>query len=194
MASVVKYARTLAALLPGGQVWEKIKRHALWTGIAGEFARVEERVTDLSREMDPSQSTELLEDWERLVGLPDDTTPAGITLEERRASVVAKLSALGGLSRPYLEAIANKIQPGRRYSTSSLSGSVSRRPETAYTTRTASGESSRSATTWGNHSQNGRGHSILLSSIPALSPNLSGARCLNISLPMQPFSSKRSDQ
>jgi uncharacterized protein YmfQ (DUF2313 family) len=114
MASVVKYARTLAALLPGGQVWEKIKRHALWTGIAGEFARVEERVTDLSREMDPSQSTELLEDWERLVGLPDDTTPAGITLEERRASVVAKLSALGGLSRPYLEAIANKIQPGAK--------------------------------------------------------------------------------
>lgn len=58
-------------------------------------------------EADPRLALVLLTDWERVLGLPD-TCSAGLatTLQERRAAIVAKLSAVGGCSLAYFEALA----------------------------------------------------------------------------------------
>lgn len=58
-------------------------------------------------EADPRLALVLLADWERVLGLPD-TCAAQIatTLQERRAAIVAKLTAVGGASRAYFLEVA----------------------------------------------------------------------------------------
>lgn len=67
---------------------------ALFRALAFELTRVEGRRKDLQREADPYRTEELLEDWERVAGLPDPCFPVDQTLEERRLALVAKLAAI----------------------------------------------------------------------------------------------------
>lgn len=55
------------------------------------------------RESDPSQTTELLEDWERVAGLPDPCDVVPVTIGERRDALVQKLTNIGGLSKSFFE-------------------------------------------------------------------------------------------
>jgi len=64
--------------------------------MAVEFCRVDLRVRDLQRELDPRRTVELLEEWERVTGLPDDCSISAMTIEERRGQVVQKLISRGG--------------------------------------------------------------------------------------------------
>jgi uncharacterized protein YmfQ (DUF2313 family) len=76
-----------AALLrePGGRV-ERVLGVA-----AAELARVDARAAAVREEADPRTAAEMIDDWERLLGLPDECS-AGLTLlEQRRAAVVARL-------------------------------------------------------------------------------------------------------
>lgn len=57
-------------------------------------------------EIDPRTTNQLLVDWERVYGLPDACGSVAVTAEERRAYLVAKVAATGGLSRPYFESLA----------------------------------------------------------------------------------------
>lgn len=69
----------------------------------------EGRSAALIDEADPRTTVDLLADWERVAGLPDtcvidadgDLTPA-----QRRAALVARLTAQGGQSPPYFVALA----------------------------------------------------------------------------------------
>jgi uncharacterized protein YmfQ (DUF2313 family) len=60
---------------------------------ASELERFEERVTALLTEMVPALSSELLEDWERVAGLPDECSALGATEEERQNTVHEKITA-----------------------------------------------------------------------------------------------------
>lgn len=108
-ADFKKYMRLLAKLLPFGKAWEQIKEDPLLDGMAVELCRVEDRGKDLLREIDPRVSVELLDDWEQLLGIPDECTPANQSIEERQLQVTQKLSALGGLSKTYYEQIALQL-------------------------------------------------------------------------------------
>ena len=64
---------------------------------AAETARAEARAEQLLVEADPRATTDLLAEWERLLGLPDPCAPnltaaGGATVAQRRARVVQRLT------------------------------------------------------------------------------------------------------
>lgn len=108
------YLSQLQALLPPGAAWTRdpdaTLTHLL-SAFADELARVDGRAGDLVRETDPRDALELLEDWLRAFGLPDDCTPADAfdTLAEQRAALVARVTATGGATAQYLIDIAAEL-------------------------------------------------------------------------------------
>lgn len=109
MATAAQYREQLKNLLPRGYAWPRepdTTFEALLDGLAQELARIDSRVSDLAREADPRQTLELLTDWERLTGLPDECSGLGDTIQQRRDAVVAKLTSTGGQSRAYFIQLA----------------------------------------------------------------------------------------
>jgi uncharacterized protein YmfQ (DUF2313 family) len=83
------YARMLKALLPPGKLWRldpDSNLSLLLLACGDELARVDARGWDLIEEADPATTTELLEDFERILGLTAEGTEA-----ERRSAVVGRL-------------------------------------------------------------------------------------------------------
>ena len=80
--------------------------YKLFDALAVEFARLRERIADLSTESNPGAPVEMIDEWESDLGLPDETLPAPSTLEERQALVAAKLLDDYGHSEADLRAIA----------------------------------------------------------------------------------------
>lgn len=98
------YLRQLQALLPPGLAWPREEEAGLTRLLrapADGLARIHGRAEALLRQADPRQATELLPDWERVLGLPDDCTPADATFEQRRRAAHAKLTGRGGQSRAF---------------------------------------------------------------------------------------------
>jgi len=109
------YLSQLQALLPQGPAWPR-EPAALLTRLldsfAEEFARIDARADQLIKEADPRTTYELLADWERVAGLPGTCALlAGIdlTVEQRRAALVTKLTERGGQSRAYFIALAARL-------------------------------------------------------------------------------------
>lgn len=96
------YRQMMADLLPLGPVWPRRPESTLQRlllAFGAELARAHNRGCDLAREAVPSDSVELLPDWERVAGLPDECEPpGGSTIEARQRRVVAKLNHRGGQS------------------------------------------------------------------------------------------------
>lgn len=72
------YLSQLLALLPPGDALARepgSKLERLLTVPAAELARVDGRVEALLLESDPAQTAEMLADWERALGLPDECYP-----------------------------------------------------------------------------------------------------------------------
>lgn len=105
------YAGLLEGLVPKGPAWQDSKVRAIW-GV--ELARLDSRIWALFEEADPRTTTELLADWERVLGLPDDcmvTLP--LSINERRLIVWQRLTELGGQSRAYFIDLAARFgEPG----------------------------------------------------------------------------------
>lgn len=108
--TVAAYLAQLQALLPPGLAWPRAPGtalSALLEALASEFARTDARARRLIDEADPRGALELLTEWERVCGLPDSCSgELATTLQERRAAVVARLTALGGSSPAYFLALA----------------------------------------------------------------------------------------
>lgn len=107
--SAAAYLAQLQALLPQGAAWPRdadATLTQLLAALAEELARVDLRADDLLNEADPRTTYELLADWERVAGLPDPCTPADASTEERRLSLVQRLTMLGGASAAYFIALA----------------------------------------------------------------------------------------
>jgi len=68
------YTEILKKLLPPGMVWMREEGNnldKLLAGIAEEAERVDNRIDDLLDEALPSATIEMMEDWQRVAGLPD---------------------------------------------------------------------------------------------------------------------------
>lgn len=100
--TIGRYTAALQDLLPVGKAWTRVlgsNSAKLLTGLAQEFERVHSRASDLLlREMSPGTSIELLADWERNLGLPDDCAPALTSVSDRQAAAGAKWAARGSTS------------------------------------------------------------------------------------------------
>ena len=79
--------------LPIGLLWNNLNEefHDLLEAFAEEFNRNDQRNVDLQCEVIPGLSTELLEQWEQDVLLPEELPTGGETLQERRDRVQSKL-------------------------------------------------------------------------------------------------------
>lgn len=108
--TVDQYREQLKALLPPGRAFPRdpgTNLDSLLDAMARELARIDARADRLTVEARPDSTSELLVDWERVAGLPDNC--AGIlqsTLQGRRADLVTKLTSRGGQSRAYFIAVA----------------------------------------------------------------------------------------
>ncbi len=97
---------SLAQLLPQGSFWsakndpDSVLRRVL-VAIAEEAAKVQGATVDRVRESDPRTTSELLQDWEAELGLPDPCAPDPISMAQRVAAVVAKYTAQGGQSAQF---------------------------------------------------------------------------------------------
>ena len=103
-----RYRDRLLGLLPPGDAFSRSPDSVLYDvcdRVAIEFARVDERVSELLVESIPSRCTELLDDWEAALGLPDDCYSPTST-EERRAAIVSRLVGTGGNSLADYTALA----------------------------------------------------------------------------------------
>jgi uncharacterized protein YmfQ (DUF2313 family) len=88
----------LQALLPRGLAWTRAPDANLTRCLAasaGELARVDAAARRLPDEANPATTMGGLEDWGRVLGLPDACLPAGTAFQERRDAVLAKLRDLG---------------------------------------------------------------------------------------------------
>ncbi len=110
-ASAAEYLAHLQALLPPGAAWTR-EPDAVLTRIldaqAAGLARAHNRGLALLEEADPRTTVELLAEWERMCGLPDACSAGtAATLQERRAAVLARLTARGGQSKRYFVGLAS---------------------------------------------------------------------------------------
>ena len=106
------YADHLNQLLPLGEAWPRDPDSVLGRvllGLAGVLARAHNRALDLVEEADPRTAVEMLPDWERICGLPDDCGEPPVTLIQRRQTVVSRLTSRGGQSRAYFIAVAAEL-------------------------------------------------------------------------------------
>ncbi len=103
------YTSALFSLLPQGLAWPRAVGTTLSnivTGLAQIFGYVDDRAADmLEVETDPRKTTELLLEWERAFGLPDNCIPLPPTDEvTRRINLVAKMTMLGAQNRSFFMA------------------------------------------------------------------------------------------
>ena len=113
MPTAADYLEQLKMLLPPGQAFPResgTTLHSLLDGMSIELARVDGRGEALPMEANPSTTSEMLSDWERVAGLPDKCS--GVleeTLQGRKNALLAKLSSTGGQSAAYFIELAGVL-------------------------------------------------------------------------------------
>lgn len=104
-----QYRQQLRGLLPAGPAWDPElvpEIELVLTGVSLEFSRLDARAVDLLNEMDPSGVSELVADWEVVMGLPDPCLGPNPAFEDRRLAVRRRLVEVGGQSAAYFIEIA----------------------------------------------------------------------------------------
>jgi uncharacterized protein YmfQ (DUF2313 family) len=104
LARLDAYADQFRALLPHGLIWRPSRDSNLYRllqAFASEMERIESRAKSLRRELDPHFTNEMLEDWERITGMPPECVPPPESLIDRRNLVLAQLGKRGGQSRQF---------------------------------------------------------------------------------------------
>lgn len=109
---ILGYREMLLALLPPGRAWNRQPDSVLaklFEALGVELAQVEQRGEELIAECDPRTTAELLTDWERMLGLPDECTGPLDSLTLRRNAILIRLAEIGGQSISYFVALAARL-------------------------------------------------------------------------------------
>lgn len=111
--SAEDYATELAELLPFGIAWPRHRHSVLMRTVAGLakiWAYVDGRASDLlERETDPRFTLDLIGEWERAFGLPDECLSPTTNLQVRRVRLLQRMTLLGGQSRAFYIAVARQL-------------------------------------------------------------------------------------
>lgn len=100
MSLLDEYTTLLYHLLPQGPAWNK--ENPLLDGLAPSLTRVHQRGDTLMNEIDPSQTTELIDRYEALCGLPDSCAPPGLqSLRQRQQRLDAKINVPAGINETF---------------------------------------------------------------------------------------------
>jgi uncharacterized protein YmfQ (DUF2313 family) len=76
-------------------------------GLASEFLRTREQVNYIYDQYDPRATEDMLENWEEMVGIPDDCFSRNATREQRREQVLLKLVGMNATTREQFIKIAD---------------------------------------------------------------------------------------
>lgn len=110
------WTSSLQALLPPGQAFSREPDSnvgKLIAVIAAMLLAAQIWLEDLLVQSDPRRATNMLSDWERMLGLPDAWTPAGMQTVDRQQAAFGRLTEVGGQSRPYyVDLAARNGEPG----------------------------------------------------------------------------------
>lgn len=104
-----QYAAQLRALLPPGPAWDAElapEIAAILGGVSQELARLDARAGQIQDEMNAGTVSELVPDWERVMGLPDPCLGPGVVFSDRRLSVRRRLLAVGEQTPAYFVELA----------------------------------------------------------------------------------------
>ncbi|MEM7025583.1 MAG: putative phage tail protein, partial [Pseudomonadota bacterium] len=115
LPDISRYATALSRIFARGGCWPEAggaNWMSLMRAFAHEFRRTDLRLLQLIEEADPRTCSETLEDWERVYGLPDPCAPENVTIEERRAALLALIRAKGGSSIPFFTELARELGYG----------------------------------------------------------------------------------
>jgi uncharacterized protein YmfQ (DUF2313 family) len=116
--NVAAWLASLQALLPPGKAFTReagANLTRLLEASAAMHSTAEARLEDLrSQSADPLVATNMLADWERLLGLPDDCmADQALSLADRQRIAGQRLVELGGQSRAYFIDLATRLgEPG----------------------------------------------------------------------------------
>ena len=119
------YRKMFQNLLPKGAFWNRREGSTLtqyFDALGNEFSRIDGRVDDLIEEKDTRYTTELLEEWERDLGLPDECSADGASVAERRQLVHAKVTSKGDLSPQYFMDLAESYGYTATITTGTIAG------------------------------------------------------------------------
>lgn len=104
VASADDYTRQLEQLLPTGPAWPKegdTPTARAFPPIGASMVAGHQRLNQLIEEADARTTSELLDDFERVVGLPDPCLDPPASTAERRRRVVQRLTYQGGQSAAF---------------------------------------------------------------------------------------------
>jgi uncharacterized protein YmfQ (DUF2313 family) len=107
-AVIDRYRELLLNHLPPGDGLTKVLDSVVYDvcdRFAVEFARLEERASEALVEFVPATCTELLDEWEEALGLPEECYEP-TTTDERRAAITASIVGTGGHSLADYSALA----------------------------------------------------------------------------------------
>lgn len=111
-AKLEKYLQLFINFLPKGRFWQPSGQPVFLKFLrssAQEFCRVDDRVKQMISEVDPNKPLETLDQWEGMLGIPDECTPKSQILGIRRNQIVQKLTNTGGLSKTFYEFIGKQL-------------------------------------------------------------------------------------
>lgn len=98
--TIEQHTQALANYLPSGRLFAaKLRANTvlrkLLTGLAGEVLNSEGFVKALQDEFIPDTTVKFIEEWESVLGIPDDCFLATGDTDERRRDILIKLASLG---------------------------------------------------------------------------------------------------
>lgn len=107
-----KYLSLLKKLMPDGWAWDEKNNKSsnlskLLSSISNEYSRVDERAQELLKESNPATTFEMLPDWERVMGLPDECSPDEVlSNQQRRQRILQLLTTRGGQNKAFYQTLA----------------------------------------------------------------------------------------
>lgn len=76
-------------------------------GLASEWLNFRSKINEVSNEYNPQTTTQLIEEWEAFVGIPDDCIPVASTIEQRRLNVLLKLAGINATTEKQFKNVAS---------------------------------------------------------------------------------------
>lgn len=76
-------------------------------GLASEWLNFRSKINEVSNEYNPKTTTQLIDEWEQFVGIPDNCIPVASTIEQRRLNVLLKLAGINATTEKQFKNVAS---------------------------------------------------------------------------------------
>lgn len=101
----------LAQYLPNDPLWASknvadSNLRKVLIGLASQFIRFRDKVDEIYDEYDPTITTNLIGEWEKVVGIPDGCLTNTGTLAQRRLNILLKLAGINVSTAKQFETVA----------------------------------------------------------------------------------------